>query len=113
MRNIAEHLVFKAMSEPPRLRILTLLTQRELCVCDLTAVLELPQSTISRHLARLKSVGLVLDRRQGLWVHYRLTINGLPISGSVNSILHDLRQQKPYSDDLELLTSHFKNKKPC
>jgi ArsR family transcriptional regulator len=65
--------IFKALSDPLRLRLVFLLTQRdELCVCHLTDILELPQSTVSRHLSHLRTLGLVTTRRQGKWVHYRL-----------------------------------------
>jgi ArsR family transcriptional regulator len=64
--------LFKALSDETRLRILSLLTAGELCVCDLMAVLDLPQSTVSRHLAYLRNSGLVEDRRQGVWMYYRL-----------------------------------------
>lgn len=63
--------LFKALSEEVRLRILALLSEGELCVCDLMAVLELPQSTVSRHLAYLRNAGLVEGRRQDAWVYYR------------------------------------------
>lgn len=65
--------LFKALSDETRLRILALLGEGELCVCDLMAILDLPQSTVSRHLAYLRNVGLVEDRRQGVWMYYRLT----------------------------------------
>jgi ArsR family transcriptional regulator len=64
--------IFKALSDETRLRIMGLLLEGELCVCDLMAVLELPQSTTSRHLAYLRNAGLVSDRRQGVWMKYRL-----------------------------------------
>ncbi|WP_457574744.1 ArsR/SmtB family transcription factor [Desulfolithobacter sp.] len=64
--------LFKALSEETRLRILVLLTRGELCVCDLMEVLDLPQSTISRHLAYLRHAGWVEGRRQGVWMYYRL-----------------------------------------
>lgn len=66
------HNMFKGLADPTRLRIVGLLLDRELCVCDLMAVLRLPQSTVSRHMIRLKSAGLVSDRRDGKWVHYHL-----------------------------------------
>jgi DNA-binding transcriptional ArsR family regulator len=47
-------------------------SQGELCVCELTTALELGQPKISRHLALLRSAGLLMDRRQGQWVYYRL-----------------------------------------
>ena len=63
--------VFKALADETRLRILALLlTEQELCVCDIIAALQLPQSTISRHLAYLRKAGLVTDRRCGLWMYY-------------------------------------------
>lgn len=63
---------FKALSDETRLRILTLLSSGEMCVCDLMAILDLPQSTVSRHLATLRNAGWVEDRRQGVWMYYRL-----------------------------------------
>jgi ArsR family transcriptional regulator, arsenate/arsenite/antimonite-responsive transcriptional repressor len=67
---IAQH--FKGLSEPTRLRMLNLLFQGELCGCDIQYVLELTQSNVSRHLNYLKRVGLVLDRRDGYRVFYKL-----------------------------------------
>ncbi len=64
---------FKALGDPVRLRLFHLLSLRdELCVCHLTAALELPQSTVSRHLGVLRHAGLVESRREGKWMHYRL-----------------------------------------
>ncbi len=63
---------FKALSEEMRLRIMMLLTQGELCVCDLMVVLDEPQSKVSRHLAYLKHSGLTNSKRVGVWMHYRL-----------------------------------------
>ena len=68
--------LFKALSDETRLRIVALLTWGELCVCDLMATLGLPQSTVSRHLAYLRNAGLVDDRRQGVWMYYRLAHEG-------------------------------------
>jgi DNA-binding transcriptional ArsR family regulator len=71
--------VFDAFADPTRRRILALLAQQgELCVCELTAALELGQPKISRHLAVLKDVGLVTPRRAGTWMHYRID-STLPI----------------------------------
>ena len=64
--------VFKACSDATRLRILFLLTERELCVCEIMAVLDMPQGKISRHLAVLKQYGLLTDRRDGVWIYYAL-----------------------------------------
>jgi len=64
--------IFKAFAHETRLRILTLLAARPLCVCHIEAALRLPQVSVSRHLAVLRAAGLVESRREGLWVHYRL-----------------------------------------
>jgi len=64
--------LFRALSEEARLRIVMLLTNGELCVCDLMAILEEPQSKISRHLAYLTHSGLTNSKRVGVWMHYSL-----------------------------------------
>jgi DNA-binding transcriptional ArsR family regulator len=63
---------FKALGHPFRLRILAMLRGGELCVCQMTAVLDLAASTVSAHLADLKRVGLVEERKEGRWVLHRL-----------------------------------------
>lgn len=67
--------IFKALADETRLSILALLLEGELCVCEIIAALELPQSTVSRHLAYLRNSGWVLGRRQGNWMYYRLNKN--------------------------------------
>ena len=64
--------VFHALSDPTRLRLVALLRGGERCVCDLTEALEAGQSRLSFHLKALKDAGVVLDRREGRWVYYRL-----------------------------------------
>jgi DNA-binding transcriptional ArsR family regulator len=66
--------VFSALSHDTRLRCLLLLRRHdELCVCDLMRILDLPQPHISRHLAQLRSLGIVKQRREGQWIHYRVS----------------------------------------
>jgi len=65
--------IFKALSDETRLRIIKLLEQGELCVCDITAALEMVQPKVSFHLSALKEAGLIKDRKQGKWIHYSLT----------------------------------------
>jgi len=64
--------IFKPLSDETRIRLLKLLQQRELCVCELMQALDMTQSRVSRNLGILKNAGLVKDRRDGLWVHYSL-----------------------------------------
>jgi len=70
MKKIAN--IFKALSDDTRLRVIKLLQERELCVCELIQVLDMSQLRISRHLGVLKNAGLVNDRREGKWIHYSL-----------------------------------------
>jgi len=65
---------FKVLAEPTRLRLAVLLSIRgETCVCELAEALETPQYTISRHLGIMRSAGLVEARREGTWMHYKLS----------------------------------------
>ncbi len=70
MRNLEQ--LFKGLADITRLRILGLLLHGELCVCDIQHVLDSPQPNVSRHLTYLKNSGLVLDRRDGARMYYRL-----------------------------------------
>ena len=80
--------MFKALSDETRLRILCLLLDGELCVCDIMEVLQLPQSTVSRHLAYLKNSGWVDDRRCGVWMYYSIVDDGNDMK---NCLLDSLR----------------------
>ena len=62
----------KALADETRVRALMALRQRELCLCQLIELLGLAPSTISKHMSLLKQAGLVVSRKQGRWVHYRL-----------------------------------------
>jgi ArsR family transcriptional regulator len=64
--------IYKALSEETRLRVLKLLEHGELCVCDIVAALDMIQPKVSFHLAVLKEAGLIKDRKQGKWTHYRI-----------------------------------------
>jgi DNA-binding transcriptional ArsR family regulator len=68
----AKSKVFKALSDPIRLRILGLLSSREMCVCEVMVALGLTQPTASHHLRILENVALVKDRKEGKWVFYSL-----------------------------------------
>ena len=85
MERTAETL--KALSDPTRLRIVSLLRHGELCVCDLTEALQTPQSKVSRHLAFLKNAGWVKARRSGKWVYYQLLDSGPSLQASIAQAL--------------------------
>lgn len=112
----------KALSEPIRLRMINLLAhsslvggaaggQDELCVCDLMAVLDLPQSTASRHLGYLKNAGWVTDRRSRKWVYYRMT-PGLPEwrRKLFDSLLSAFSYSPMAQEDVKALDAFLRNK---
>lgn len=81
--------LFKALSDENRLRILLMLKQRPLCVCEMTEVLNIALSTISAHLRLLKSYGLVLDEKDGRWITYTINSN----NEFLNKILHEIEER--------------------
>jgi ArsR family transcriptional regulator, arsenate/arsenite/antimonite-responsive transcriptional repressor len=79
--------IFKACADATRLRLLVLLSERELCVCELVDILEMPQGKISRHLAVLRRAGLVADRRAGTWINYSLQRAESPLTRRLRAYL--------------------------
>jgi ArsR family transcriptional regulator len=105
--NIQADDFYSSLSHPMRLRATLLIKQMdELCVCELTHALNLAQPVISRHLAQLKEAGILLARKQGLWVYYRIN-DALPswahvvLQTTVNGIAHS----SPYQDDVQTLST--------
>lgn len=98
--------LFKALSDQTRLRCLALLSGHdELCVCELTHALALPQPKVSHHLGTLRKAGLVSDRKVGLWIYYR--INGtLPpwCQDVIHSAVSGVQNEEPYASDNRALS---------
>ncbi|MFC1856723.1 ArsR/SmtB family transcription factor [Thermodesulfobacteriota bacterium] len=65
--------VMKALSDPNRVKIIKMLQHKKMCVCELQAVLQIAQPTVSKHLKILENAGLVKYRKDGLWVDYQLS----------------------------------------
>lgn len=105
--------IFQSLSEEIRLRILALLLDgEELCVCDLMAALQLPQSTISRHLAHLKNAGWVRDRREAVWSYYAIAHPLTSLQQSLLPVLgHFLRTTAIATTDRERLKSFAADKR--
>ena len=85
--------VFKALADKTRLRVLALLGSDEVCVCHIHDTLRLPQPTVSRHLAYLRRTKLVDARRDGVWIHYRVSASLDPvvravIDAAVHAVTH-------------------------
>lgn len=94
-------LILRALADPTRLRLINLLTQRdELCVCEFTGVLAMAQPKVSRHLAVLRDANLVLVRREGVWIYYRLHPD-LPawVERILEGVKTGLQGKQPYNED--------------
>jgi ArsR family transcriptional regulator, arsenate/arsenite/antimonite-responsive transcriptional repressor len=90
--------VMRALSDPNRVKILKLLQQREMCVCEIQAALGIAQPTVSKHLKSLEDAGLVGRKKDGLWVNYSLTDGSR--SRYAASLLGNLRHW--LDDDVEI-----------
>lgn len=103
--------MLKSLSDETRLRIINLLFDGELCVCDIMEVLQITQTKASRHLIYLKNAGLVNDRKQAQWVHYSLiSDNFMFIDGLV---FNHLRQMPEFQADLAKLEIWLQQKSSC
>ncbi len=94
------HRTFRALADPTRLRILNLLLNEPACVCDLAATLGLPQPLVSRHLAYLRSVGLVHDRRSGTRVNYSVALDSEKAQ-ALGVFLRRAFRGEPFDEDLQ------------
>lgn len=80
--------LFKALSDSSRLRILKMLQTKPLCVCEITEVLQLATSTVSKHLSILRDTGFIIEEKEGKWVNYK--INPRPSDERISSIISTL-----------------------
>jgi ArsR family transcriptional regulator, arsenate/arsenite/antimonite-responsive transcriptional repressor len=101
--------VLKALSDETRLRIINLLYEQELCVCDIIETLQITQTKASRHLSYLKNAGLVADRKYAQWVYYSFSkeqnLHFLDIV-----ISNNMRGEEIFQNDLKSLKEWFKRK---
>ena len=96
-------LLHAALSDPTRLRLLSLMKNGEVCVCYLQEILQTNQPKVSRHLAYLKRAGLVETRRDGKWIHYRLKKLENNFDQILSETLAHLGHEVQIKQDLERL----------
>lgn len=105
MKDIAK--IFKALSDPTRLRIMLLLRRRELCVCELMFILGMEQSRVSHHMRALREAAIAEDVRDGRWIIYRVPeearafLEGL-VSGALRERIGLSREAAEDAEKLEL-----------
>lgn len=93
--------VLKALSDRNRLRIINMLSSKTLCVCEITDIMEISQSTVSGHLRVLKEAGIVDDRKDGLWVEYSLLTGDRFIKSLMEPLLEELKKDKIMQKDFK------------
>ena len=102
--NVQLDLLFRALADSTRLRLLNLMSEQEMCVCYFTEVLRVPQPKISRHLAYLRKAGIVSARREGKWMHYKLIFPQDPHAASIlKSTVEAIRSDRSMQGDWERL----------
>jgi ArsR family transcriptional regulator len=100
--------IFKGLADPTRLRIVSLLLTRDLCVCELMFILKMEQSRISHQLRILRDADLVEDRREGKWITYRVSDKARP---NLEFLLS--RVFKEQLQESEEVTRDLRNLKIC
>lgn len=112
MQTITE--LFKSLSDETRLRLLVLLQGgSEYCVCDLMNALDMPQSTVSRHLAYLKRNGWLQDRRGGVWMYYSLKKDmDAFLQAQLVLLINQLANNPVYRADKRRLEAYLQAKNP-
>src|ERR1019366_1901376 len=99
-------LLFRALADQTRLRLLNLIADREICVCYFVQILGISQPKISRHLAYLRRQGIVAARRDGKWMHYRLLVPPDDVAALIlRETLQHLAKRRDLADDLATLGS--------
>lgn len=97
--------IFKALSDPNRLRIIKMLSVKSLCVCEITSALKLAASTVSQHLSILKEAGFVVEVKDGKWVNYSFNSSSRnPLILSLQNLLnYELAEDKTVQKDLKII----------
>src|SRR5690554_969612 len=96
---------FKLAADETRLRIILLLAQDKLCVCQICGILGLPQPKVSKHLAKLRDMRFVIDERKEKYIYYSLNINDDTIRSLVNNIVAQQDDYLQVSEDAEKLVN--------
>lgn len=101
------HELFSLLSDETRLRCLVLLQKNgELCVCEMSHIIDSLQPKVSRHLALMRNSGLISDERRGQWIYYSLH-RSLPnwAKKILKSVIDNLMDEEPYHTDMKKMSS--------
>jgi len=98
---------FKALADKTRLRIISLLFEKNLCVCEITDILKMTQSRISRHLGILKQAGFIEEERKGKWVIYKISNRRNHL---LSHIQRQLKNEPKYAADMARMKKTLEKK---
>ncbi|MGB4589907.1 MAG: metalloregulator ArsR/SmtB family transcription factor [Clostridiaceae bacterium] len=103
--------IFKLLSDESRLRVILLLAEDKLCVCEITGILDLPQPTVSKALSKLRDLDLVRDERSDKYIYYSLKNEDLVLQGIIDDILMNLQNYPLLANDKNRISMKeiFKN----
>ncbi|MBA5851544.1 metalloregulator ArsR/SmtB family transcription factor [Clostridium sp. cel8] len=105
--------LFKLLSDETRLRIIVLLGQEELCVCEMCGILELSQPKVSKHLAKLRDNGFVRDERKEQFIFYSLNIKDPVLESLITNIIDNIENYPQLKADSERLVDKEIYSKQC
>ena len=105
--------LFKVLSDETRLRIIMLLSQKELCVCELCGITNLSQPNVSKHLSKLRDMGFVKDERQGQFILYSLNPDDLLLNNIIQNIIDHIEKYSVIKNDLEQIVDAEKYLELC
>lgn len=103
--------LFKLLSDESRLRVILLLAEDKLCVCEITGILDLPQPTVSKALSKLRDLDLVMDERSDKYIYYSLKNDDVVFKGIIDDIRNNLSNYPTLANDRKRvsLKETFKN----
>lgn len=104
---------FKSLSDETRLRILVLLFTKELCVCELCELLNESQPKVSRHLAKLRDIGLVIDKRKGQWIFYYLNTQNEMMKQIIQKVVESRAMYPILLEDEKRFEKKLSEKRMC
>ncbi|WP_207736180.1 ArsR/SmtB family transcription factor [Fusibacter ferrireducens] len=106
--------ILKALSDENRLRIINLLANQMLCVCELEVLLDMNQSNVSRHLGKLKSAGIIVSTKEAQWVRYVIDESFKASHGLLLEYLKSqFEEESVYQMDLEKLSTYKDSDLTC
>ncbi|MGM0421184.1 MAG: ArsR/SmtB family transcription factor [Bacillota bacterium] len=105
--------IMKALAHENRLRILNLLNQQALCVCELTNIMEVNQSNASRHLKKLAQADLIEQSREGHWVYYSINQDNYVEYPFLEALFASFKQEGELQADLEKLKTYQQSGLDC